>query len=46
VLITEGGVLAPGETVAAERLIRATWVVAKQDNGWQLAAYHNSPVNI
>src|SRR5215470_4350775 len=47
VLITEGGVLAPGETtVAAERLIRATWVVAKQDNGWQLAVYHNSPVNI
>jgi uncharacterized protein (TIGR02246 family) len=43
-IVTEGGVLRPGETeVAAERAIRATWVVTKRDQGWQLAAYQNSP---
>ncbi|MHC0430266.1 SgcJ/EcaC family oxidoreductase [Streptomyces sp. O3] len=43
-VITQGGVLAPGESEpAAERAIRATWVVAKQDGVWQLAAYQNSP---
>jgi uncharacterized protein (TIGR02246 family) len=44
VIVTEGGVLAPGDTtVAAERAIRASWVVVKQDAKWQLAAYHNCP---
>jgi uncharacterized protein (TIGR02246 family) len=44
VLITAGGVLAPGETeVAADRTIRASWVVVKRAGEWRLAAYQNSP---
>ncbi|MEV7008618.1 SgcJ/EcaC family oxidoreductase [Streptosporangium sp. NPDC051022] len=44
VVITQGGVLAPGETeVADERAIRASWAVVKQDGQWYLASYQNSP---
>ncbi|BCB74069.1 SgcJ/EcaC family oxidoreductase [Phytohabitans flavus] len=44
VLITQGGVLAPGETeVSDARAIRASWIVVKEEDGWRLAAYQNSP---
>jgi uncharacterized protein (TIGR02246 family) len=44
VLLTQGGVLAPGETeVDDRRAIRASWVAVKQAGQWQLAAYQNSP---
>ena len=46
VLLTEGGVLAPGDTeVTDDRAIRATWLAVKRDEKWQLASYQNSPRN-
>lgn len=43
-LLTQGGVLAPGESeVSDEQSIRASWTVVKRDGEWWLAAYQNSP---
>lgn len=43
-LITAGGVLAPGDSqVSDARAIRASWLVARSDGEWQLVAYQNSP---
>jgi uncharacterized protein (TIGR02246 family) len=45
VVMTEGGILLPGETsVAAERAIWGTWVLAVEDAEWRIRAYHSSPV--
>ena len=44
IVITETGVLIPGESTAPpERTVFATWVLAKKDGKWQIAAYCNSP---
>ncbi|WP_335936520.1 SgcJ/EcaC family oxidoreductase [Streptomyces sp. PTD5-9] len=44
ILITRGGILAPGETEPSpERAVHASWVVVKRDGRWLLAAYQNSP---
>jgi len=43
-LLTEGGVLAAGETeLSGEAAIRASWILVRQDGQWQLAVYQNSP---
>lgn len=42
-LLSVGGVLAAGETeLPPERVVRASWLVVKQDGEWLLAAYQNS----
>jgi uncharacterized protein (TIGR02246 family) len=44
-VITEGGVVLPGETgVSTERAIRGTWVLAVEDGEWRIRAYHSSPI--
>ena len=46
IVVSEGGILFPGETTCpSDRLVRATWVVTQRDGHWLVAAYHNSPVN-
>lgn len=45
IIVTEGGVLMPGETeVDRTRRIKATWIMVRSGKSdWQLAAYHNAP---
>lgn len=43
-LITEGGVLAPGESdLSAAAAIRASWILVKREGQWLLAVYQNCP---
>lgn len=44
ILLTEGGVIAAGETELSDAAaIRASWLVVRRDGQWRLAAYQNSP---
>lgn len=44
-VITEGGVVLPGETaVSAAHALRATWVLTIADGEWRISAYHSSPI--
>lgn len=46
IVISDAGILMPGETdVPAQRMVRATWVLAKQDGTWLIAAFHNCSLN-
>jgi uncharacterized protein (TIGR02246 family) len=46
IVVSEAGILMAGETsLPADRLRRATWVLAKQDGAWRIAAYHNCPAS-
>ena len=41
---TVGGVVRAGEsTLAPQNEVNALWVVVRDDHGWRLAAYQNSP---
>ncbi|PTA47762.1 SgcJ/EcaC family oxidoreductase [Micromonospora sp. RP3T] len=43
-VLTEGGVLAPGETELSDKAaIRASWILVKREGRWQLAVYQNCP---
>jgi uncharacterized protein (TIGR02246 family) len=43
VVISEGAVRMSDETEPPpQRFVRATWVLAKRDGKWRIAAYHNS----
>jgi uncharacterized protein (TIGR02246 family) len=43
IVISEGGIVFPGQNaVPSEGMVRATWVLAKRDGRWCVAAYHNS----
>ncbi len=42
IVVSEGGVMMAGETsLPASRRVRATWVLARRDGHWRIAAYHN-----
>jgi uncharacterized protein (TIGR02246 family) len=46
IVISEGGIVFPGSNaVPSEGMVRATWVLAKRDGRWYVAAYHHSPAN-
>jgi uncharacterized protein (TIGR02246 family) len=43
IVISEDGIVFPGQDVVpSESLVRATWVLAKRDGNWRIAAYHTS----
>ena len=45
ILVSESGILFPGQTEVPDTgKVNATWVFAKRDGQWLIAAYHNSPV--
>jgi len=46
IVISEGGIVFPGQNaVPSEGTVRATWVLAKRDGRWLVAAYHYSGAN-
>jgi uncharacterized protein (TIGR02246 family) len=46
IVISEGGMVFPGQNaVPSEGTVRATWVLAKRDGRWLVAAYHYSAAN-
>lgn len=47
IVVSESGILFPGQTEVLDTgKVNATWVLAKQDGSWRIAAYHNSAVQV
>jgi len=42
IMISKGGIVMAGQDEPA-RVVRATWVLTKQDGRWLIAAYSNAP---
>ncbi|MCU1684562.1 MAG: hypothetical protein JWQ81_5301 [Amycolatopsis sp.] len=46
IVVSKSGIVMAGEdSCPAEREVLATWVLAKQDGRWLIAAYANAPAN-
>jgi uncharacterized protein (TIGR02246 family) len=46
IVVSEDGIIFPGQdAVAKERLVRATWVLVRRDDGWRITSYQNSPAS-
>jgi uncharacterized protein (TIGR02246 family) len=46
IVVSEGAIVFAGQEEASNvGMVRATWVLAKRDGRWYVAAYHNSPAN-
>jgi uncharacterized protein (TIGR02246 family) len=46
IVVSEGAIIFPGQDDAPrEAMVRATWVLAKRNGSWYVAAYHNSPAS-
>ena len=46
IVVSEDGIIFPGQdAVASEQLVRDTWVLARHDDSWRIASYHNSPAS-
>jgi uncharacterized protein (TIGR02246 family) len=44
IVVSRSGILMAGEdAVPAEREVLATWVLARQDGAWRIAAYAKAP---
>jgi uncharacterized protein (TIGR02246 family) len=46
VVVTEGGIPGAGEaSIPAERLVRGTYVLVRQDGEWLITAFHSCPLH-
>ena len=46
IVVSVAGILMPGEaSVPAERLVRGTWVLAREDGQWLVASFQSSPLH-
>jgi uncharacterized protein (TIGR02246 family) len=45
IVVSRSGFMLPGEeSVAPERVRRATWTLSRHNEGWRVESYHNCPI--